>query len=78
MAFLSIVVAYSMRTCLSVAITEMVVPVMSRSRKNKTIVCEALYLPANNALDNGIRASIVSLYPFAIFLKNIVNIFFIC
>lgn len=62
MGFLSIIVAYAMRTCLSVAITEMVVPVIDRNNDNKSLVCEALYLSANYARfheDNGSSASTV-------------------
>ncbi|XP_031636923.1 sialin-like [Contarinia nasturtii] len=44
MGFLAIVVAITMRECLSVAITEMVVPLKSFGRKNDSIIC-----PIDNA-----------------------------
>lgn len=62
------VVAYSMRTCLSVAITEMVemVPVIGRNSENKSLVCEALYSPANQTYSNDSDASAVSQFRFII------------
>lgn len=60
MGFLAIVVSYAMRTCLSVAITEMVIPVIDRISENKSLVCEALYLPMNHTNDNGISTNAVS------------------
>lgn len=69
MGFLSVVVAYSMRTCLSVAITEMVemVPVISKNSENRSLVCDVLYLPVNQTHGNGSSVSSVSQYRFRIF-----------
>lgn len=54
MGFLAIVVAYTMRTCLSVAIIEMVVPV-NQTGSNDSFVCPMIddgVLQDNNATDN--------------------------
>lgn len=51
MGFLSVVMSYSMRTCLSLAITEMVVPIVNTDYGNKSIVCDVNYLPTVYDLD---------------------------
>lgn len=58
MGFLSVVVAYAMRTCLSVAITEMVISVTNTKDGNKSIVCNALYSTTDLVHDdyNGARS----------------------
>lgn len=63
MGFLSVVVAYSMRTCLSVAITEMVemAPMIDNNSENKSLVCTALYSPTNHTHHNSSGTSTVSL-----------------
>lgn len=60
MGFLSVVVAYSMRTCLSVAITEMVEPVTTPKIGNESMVCDVLYLPENHSHGINSGASTVS------------------
>lgn len=65
MGFLSVVVAYSMRTCLSVAITEMVEPVTIPKIGNESMVCDVLYLPENHSHGINSGASTVSQYLFA-------------
>lgn len=77
MGFLSIVVANSMQSCLFIAITEMVVPVIDRSSGKKSFVCEVLHLPLNHAQYNGSGASIVSQYQWPIHEVLCTQIFFI-
>lgn len=43
MAFLSIAISYSMRACLSVAITEMTEPINNTNKTNQSIACDVLY-----------------------------------
>lgn len=47
MGFLSIAVSYSMRACLSVAITEMTEPIVNTG--NKSMVCGVLHSPTSHA-----------------------------
>lgn len=53
MGFLAIAVAYTMRTCLSVAIIEMVVPV-NQTGSNNNFVCPVIDdgVDDNNGTDN--------------------------
>lgn len=44
MGFLSIAIGYSMRACLSVAITEMVVSINKAEKGNGTIVCNFIHI----------------------------------
>lgn len=39
MGFLAIMIGYTMRVCLSVAITEMVVPLNSTAKANESLIC---------------------------------------
>lgn len=43
MGFLAVVVGFTMRACLSVAITEMVAPITNTKNDSKSTVCDAFY-----------------------------------
>lgn len=49
MGFLGIVVSFLMRACLSVAITEMVVPVNNTGISNESLICQTDYTSLESA-----------------------------
>lgn len=57
--FLGIVVVYTMRACLSVAITEMVVPLNNTSKGSESLICQSDSLSVEN-----------SVVPVSIFMKK--------
>lgn len=53
MGFLGIVVSFLMRSCLSIAITEMVVPVNNTGISNESLICPTDYLSLESANNTG-------------------------
>lgn len=51
MGFLGIVVSFLMRQCLSIAITEMVVPVNNKAISNESLICPADYLTPESLIN---------------------------
>lgn len=49
MGFLALAIAYSMRACLSVAITEMVLPLNNTGKGNESLICPADLSPTENS-----------------------------
>lgn len=48
MGFLALAIAFSMRACLSVAITEMVLPLNNTGKGNESLICPADLPPTEN------------------------------
>ena len=48
MGFVGIVVVYTMRACLSVAITEMVAPLNNTKKGNESVICQTDSFAAGN------------------------------
>lgn len=49
MSFLGTVVTFSMRACLSIAITEMVIPINNTASSYDSVICPAVSAPAESA-----------------------------
>lgn len=69
MGFLALAIAYSMRACLSVAITEMVLPLNNTGKGNESLIC-----PADlSTTENSTHSRNVTLFSLKILLKIVLS-----